>query len=164
MMVTKSKLELVETLRSIVSFGEAVKHVKEKYAIHVNTHGEYPNLHQFKYDQIDSPMKKQLVQESRGIILDSDNNWNPVAYPFEKFWNHHESRAAKIDWTTAKIWEKVDGSLMFMYWYNDAWEIASSGLPDASGTVLADDITFRELFWKRGMHWDMNSLVIPSTL
>lgn len=148
MMVTKSKLELVETLRSIVPFGEAVKHVKEKYALHVNTHGEYPNLHQFKYDQIDSPMKKQLVQESRGIILDSDNNWNPVAYPFEKFWNHHESRAAKIDWTTAKIWEKVDGSLMFMYWYNDAWEIASSGLPDASGTVLADDITFRELFWK----------------
>lgn len=141
------ELAIVKFLKQFKTVEEAVSAIKEKYAIHVNASGEHPNLLQFKYDQIDSPTKKQLVQEARGIILDSTDDWRVIAYPFNRFFNHGDSKAAKIDWETASIWEKVDGSLMFMYWYKDAWHVASSGLPDAAGMVKDADVTFKDLFW-----------------
>lgn len=141
------ELDLVKFMRSFNTVHDAIEAVKDKYSIHVNAHGEYPNLLQFKYDQIKSPNKSKLVRECRGIILDSSDNWNVVAFPFERFFNNGEHRAAKIDWANASIWEKIDGSLMFMYWYNDTWHVASSGLPDANGDVLGSTVTFKDLFW-----------------
>jgi tRNA splicing ligase len=31
-----------------------------------------------------------IVRESRGVILDSANNWSVVALPFDKFFNYGE--------------------------------------------------------------------------
>lgn len=154
------ELEIVKYLRSFESPDEAIDQIKEKYGIHVNSHKDYPNLKQFKYDQINSPMKKQLVQEARGIILDSDNDWNIVAYPFNRFFNYSEGRADKINWSSANVLEKVDGSLMFMYFYNGKWEVASSGLPDASGEVLNNELNYRDLFWRT---WDELDYPMPRT-
>lgn len=152
------ELELVKFLRSFPDVASALNEVKSKYALHVNAHKKYPNLLQFKYDQLDSPMSKRLVEESRGVILDSANNWNVVAYPFSKFYGYAEGRAAKIDWKSASIWEKVDGSLMFMYWYDGHWEVASSGLPDASGSINGTDYTLNQLFWDT---WNAMGYALP---
>lgn len=115
----------------------------------------YPELYLFKYDQINSPMGSPLVQECRGIILNSKADWEVVAHPFHKFFNHGEGHAAKIDWTSAKVQEKVDGSLMTVYFYGGKWNVASSGNPDAAGEVNGFPFTFRELFWKT---WDTQKL------
>lgn len=141
------ELDIVNFLKTFTTVDEAVAQIKEKYGIHVNAHIDYPNLLQFKYDQIKSPMKKQLCREARGIILDSTDDWKVIAFPFIRFFNNGEHRAANIDWANASIWEKIDGSLMFMYWYDGKWNIASSGLPDASGEVLKAGVTFKDLFW-----------------
>lgn len=141
------ELDIVKFLKGFPTVDTAVDQIKEKYGIHVNASEEFPNLLQFKYDQIKSPMKKKLCQEARGIILDSTDDWKVIAFPFTKFFNSSEHRAAKIDWTSASIWEKIDGSLMFMYWYDDQWNVASSGLPDARGEVINGGLTFKELFW-----------------
>jgi len=146
-----SELNIVKFLRGFDTVSEALAAVSEKYAIKANAHSLYPHLYEFKYDQIDSPMKSDLVKECRGIILDSNDNWNVVAYPFSKFFNHGEHHAAKIDWKTAKFWEKIDGSLMFVYFYDDVFNVASSGLPDARGEVSDKSMTFSELFWKTWM-------------
>src|SRR5207245_2025768 len=37
-------------------------------------------------------------------------------------------------------------SLMTLYWYRDAWHIASSGIPDAAGGAHGGSLTFAELF------------------
>lgn len=111
-------------------------------------HNVYNNLILFKYDQINSPMNEIICQECRGLILDENNNWQAVSWPFLKFWNYGEGHAAKIDWSTARVFEKVDGSLIQLYFYNGTWEISTSGTPDASGQVNLGNITFKELFWK----------------
>jgi hypothetical protein len=118
------------------------------YFISSKQHKKYPNLYLFKYDQIRSNMRDPLVQECRGIILDRDDDWKIVAYPYNKFFNYGEAGAAEIDWRTAKVYEKLDGSLCTLYYYDDKWHVATSGTPDASGEVNGFGFTFEELFWR----------------
>ena len=127
----------------------------ERYAIKVRRHGEFPNLVHLKYDQINSPMAEPIVRQCRGLILDEDDGWRVVSYPFDKFFNHGEGHAAAIDWSTAEVQEKADGSLMVLYWYAGQWRVASSGTPDASGPVYGHSGTFADLFWEtwRAMGW-----------
>lgn len=116
--------------------------------VKVKEHPKYPNLKMFKYDMINSPMGNPIVQEARGMILDSSKNWEIVARPFDKFFNEGEGYNAPIDWSSARVQEKLDGSLMIMYYYDGDWRIASSGTPDAGGQVHSLNMTFADLFWE----------------
>lgn len=50
------------------------------------------------------------------MLLDEDDDWRVLSFPYEKFFNYNEKNAAKLDWSTAKAYDKVDGSLMVLYW------------------------------------------------
>ncbi len=132
------------------------------YAIKAKRHTDHPNLVLFKYDQIASPFARRIVQECRGIILDEEDNWRVVSRAFDKFFNYGEAHAATIDWATARVLEKVDGSLCVLYHYKNKWYVATSGTPDASGNVHGNDVnmTFAELFWRtfREENWATMSL------
>lgn len=56
-----------------------------------------------------------IVQEARGIIIDLEN-LDVVCWPFRKFGNYNESYADKIDWSTARVQEKIDGSIIKLWW------------------------------------------------
>jgi hypothetical protein len=92
-------------------------------------------------------MSSRLVQECRGIILDSADDWNVVSYPFNKFFNLGENQyiESHFDWDGYRLYPKLDGSLIQLYYYADKWNIASSGNPDASGNVGDYNLIFREL-------------------
>jgi len=156
MKVSQNKnITLIEMLRS----GKTPEEIKELYKINFKRHPEYPNLILFKYNQIESPMSEKLVQEARGIILDENNNWNPVSYPFNKFFNYNEPNAHDIDWESAKIYEKLDGSLIQLYYYNNEWKVATSGSPDAGGPVNSfSKKPFKELVWEV---WDNLNYQFP---
>jgi hypothetical protein len=109
--------------------------LNERYGIASKRHPRFPNLVLFKYDQIASPMGEPLVRECRGIILDEADDWKVVSRAFDKFFNHGEGHAADIDWSTAKVQEKVDGSLCVVYPYAGEWHVATSGTPDAGGNI-----------------------------
>jgi hypothetical protein len=134
----------------------------EPYCLNIKRHPKYPNLVQFGYDMLDSPKIDPIIRESRGLILDESNNWNVVAFPFKRFFNEGEFGADTIDWSTARVQEKIDGSLIIMYWYGGDWHIATRGSPDASGSVgdtttsingETVPLTFRELFWQSAEYW-----------
>ena len=57
------------------------------------------NLAIFNYD-ISADFSDPVVQESRGIIIDTDS-LEVVCWPFRKFGNYGESYADSIDWSTA---------------------------------------------------------------
>ena len=136
----------------------SLESLQEKFAIRATRHQEFPNLISLKYSQIDSPRAHPIVVECRGIVVDEDDDWNVVSFPYKRFFNHGEDSAAKIDWNTARVYEKLDGSLMTLYYYDHAWRIASSGTPDASGQVMGFDKTFAELFWET---WRLQGYEFP---
>jgi hypothetical protein len=90
----------------------------------------------FKYNQISSDFSIQLVREARGIIF-RESDWECVCHPFEKFGNYGESYCPDINWETASVQEKVDGSLI-KFWYDDGWHISTNGTIDAFKANLND--------------------------
>jgi len=135
-------------LRDYLRNDGTLEELKVKYAIDASRHKTYPNLVLLKYNQVESPFAEPLVREARGIILDEAKNWNVVCARWGKFFNYGEGHAATIDWSTSRVQEKVDGSLMTLYFYDNKWHVASSGSPDASGQCGDWPFTFSELFWK----------------
>ena len=133
-------------VQSYLRAGNSPESLTTRFGISVKPHPRYPSLLMLKYDQINSPFAEPLVRECRGVILDSADDWRAVSRPFDKFFNHGEALAAPIDWTTARVQEKCDGSLISVYRHFGEWQIASSGTPDASGPVGASAKTFRMLF------------------
>ena len=64
-----------------------------------------------KYNQIKSDFSQPIVQQARGIIvkyLHDCGFWKIVCWPFDKFFNYGESYAASIDWSSARVQEKID--------------------------------------------------------
>jgi hypothetical protein len=136
-------MELIEYIKEY-----GLESLTEKYAIKIKRHKDLDNLVLLKYSQLDSPLGVKLVQQCRGIILDEADNWRVVSYPYDKFFNYGEGHAAEIDWENARVYEKLDGSLMTLYFYAGGWHVATSGTPDASGNVLNTEQTFGDLWWK----------------
>ncbi len=136
-------MELQDYLRQ-----HGLETLSETYHIKVTRHRQYPDLVCLKYSQIESPLAEKIVQQCRGIILDSSQDWQIVSYPYDKFFNYGEIHAAAIDWSHAKVYEKLDGSLIVLYFYKGEWRVQSSGTPDAAGEVNGFGFSFAELFWK----------------
>ena len=118
------------------------------YSIRHIRHKKYPHLVCLKYSQRDSPMAEKVVQQCRGIIFDESDNWRIVSYPYNKFFSYGEKHAAKLDWSTAWCYEKLDGSLMVLYFYDGHWHVQTSATPDARTRVDETQYTFINLFWQ----------------
>jgi hypothetical protein len=91
----------------------------------------------FNYDQLRSDFNNPIVQEARGIIFKKGQWENPVCWAFNKFGNYGEGWVKDIDWDTAFVSEKVDGSLMKVWWDNE-WKISTNGTIDAFKADLGD--------------------------
>lgn len=110
---------------------------------------EYEHKILLKYSQIESDMSLPEVQECRGIILEK-HTWNLMSLAFKKFFNSGETHAVKIDWDTAHILNKEDGSCIQVYWdwHKEIWFAATTGTAEGEGEVNSKyGKTFNELFW-----------------
>lgn len=135
-------LLIQELLRK--DFEAGINHIKND--LHVDIKEKDNRIH-FKYNQIDSPMGDPIVQECRGLILDK-RDFKVVSLFAKKFFNYHEGHAAKIDFNTAKVFEKVDGTNITLYNYENEWHVQTLGTIDAEGPV--NELfggTFAQLFW-----------------
>ena len=97
------------------------------------------NLLMLKYSQVDSDFNEVIVRECRGLILNEDTN-EIVSFPFMKFGNFGESYCPKIDWTTARCGEKIDGSLVKIVNVGDNLLISTNGTILASKAPVAEQI------------------------
>jgi hypothetical protein len=117
---------------------------KSSFGINSKQHSIHPNLFGFKYNQLECDFNNEIVCECRGLILDAADNWQVVAMPFYKFFNSVEIKAAKLDWATTRVQEKLDGSCIQIYYYK-GWNISTMGCPDGLNIVGDTGITFRDL-------------------
>lgn len=110
------------------------------FCIKVRELGDFVLL---KYDQLNSDMSHPICQVCRGIILEqiSGFGWNIVCYPFDRFFNYGDPNAAEIDWRTAKVREKIDGSLI-KFWCDTygLWHMSTNGSIDAFKATVSSSV------------------------
>lgn len=126
-------LELEKLLNSNENWVEIL--TNKPYCIKIKSMGKY---YLFMYDMVESDFSQRIVQESRGIIFyqEDDGKFTPVCVPMFKFFNYGEPNAAKIDWDSARIQEKVDGSLVKLFYHN-GWKWATNGTIDANNAEVS---------------------------
>ena len=104
----------------------------------------------FKYDQTNADFSLDIVRECRGLILDAET-FEVVSYPFNKFFNYGESHAANIDWSSAHVESKIDGSICKVVNLDGNFLISTNGVIDAFKCNLPETVgcpfnSFGELF------------------
>lgn len=94
----------------------------------------------FKYNQIQSDFSNPIVREARGAVFFEDT-WECVSRAFDKFFNYGEPNASAIDWGTARVMEKIDGSLMRLFYWEGKWYLVTNSGIDAY-TAPTGDINY----------------------
>lgn len=82
------------------------------------------------YNQIDKDGKHNPINmECRGLVLDYGDDFKVVAKSFNRFFNFEESPTVtrQFNWKNFSTLEKVDGSLILIYYYNNSWRVNSRG-------------------------------------
>lgn len=116
------------------------------YALKIKRKG---SLVMFSYTQGESE-PCEIVNEARGLILDEAESFRVVRYGLKRFYNEGEAGAAQIDLSTAWATEKIDGSLVMLYYY-DGWHMSTRSTFDArDASVGTTGLTFEDLI-KRAM-------------
>lgn len=125
------KLELRDFILSHDNWEELL--IAEPYNLKISRDGDYI---MFKYNQLSSDFTIPLVREARGIIF-RESDWECVCHAFNKFGNYGENYCPNIDWSTASVQEKCDGSLIKL-WHDNGWHISTNGTIDAFKAELND--------------------------
>ena len=96
---------------------------------------------------IDADFSDPVVCEARGIILDTEQK-KVVCWPFRKFMEYDNKCADVIDWKTARVQEKIDGSIIKL-WFDDEGElhVSTNSEIDAADAIVDQDFgtTFMDL-------------------
>ncbi len=120
--------------------------LKTEYGIDVN---DYDNYFVLNYNQINSPKHNPMVDECRSLILDR-HTLEPLARGFDRFYNYGEDQnSADFDFSKCVVQEKVDGSLILVWWnpYNMGWEFSTRKMAHAEGSTAFGG-TYMDLFMK----------------
>jgi len=86
------------------------------------------------------------VQEARGIIIDLEE-LTPVCWPFRKFGNWQEPYADEIDWGSARVQQKLDGSIMKLWWdkRKNEWQWSTNSVIRAEEAQNNNGVLFSSL-------------------
>lgn len=102
----------------------ALEALTEDFGIKV-THNEEYDLYVLNYSQIDSPKTNPIVMECRSLVLGVDETgvgFYIVSRSFDRFLNLGEdSNEDKIDITEMVAYEKLDGSLIGLFYHKGQW-------------------------------------------
>ena len=131
---------------------KSLEDLESEFSIKAKRHCKYPNLVGLKYSQLKSPMHRTIVQECRGLVLDTTDNNKVVSMAYKKFWNYGEVYGDNLDLNTTRLYEKLDGSMCCLFNYKGNWQISTTGTPDGSGICdmwqnIQQPGTFESLFW-----------------
>lgn len=100
----------------------------------------------------------------RGLV--TDNNGDIVATPFQKFFNIEEGKFTPTE--NFEVYEKMDGSLGIVFWYQGQWVVATRGSFTSDQAIKAreilkkynTDIMFRHLTFCFEIIYPENRIVL----
>jgi hypothetical protein len=95
----------------------------DPYCLKINREGDLACFTYSARSELDNSINKT----ARGIIIDVVK-MQIVCYPLDRFFNDGERYASVLDWEHPVIaLEKIDGSIIKLYYYNGNWCIATRG-------------------------------------
>jgi len=103
------------------------------YCINISEDDRYVLL---KYSWIASDFNIPIVRECRGIIF-RKSDMQCVCHPFDKFGNYGESYCPEIEWRSASVQEKIDGSLIKLWYDGGQWRVSTGGTIDANNAYVS---------------------------
>lgn len=138
------QLEVVDYLRQ-----NSIQKLQEEFGIKIKEYGA-EGLVVLNYDQILSPKTAKITSECRGLIL-STLFYDVVCRPFDRFFNYGEAGVVlqnENELHNCEVFEKVDGSLIKVYYFDGSWRIGTRGTAFAETEVNGFEITFESLVLK----------------
>lgn len=110
---------------------EAIQDLVEEFAIKA-TFVDDEDIVVLNYDQIRSPKNHPVVDECRGLILESRYPFKIVSQKFDRFFNATECPEYEIGFSfkNAKVLEKVDGSIFSIFRRNGVVRISTRSVVD----------------------------------
>jgi T4 RnlA family RNA ligase len=127
--------------------------LKEELGIKVSQNELYPYLYVLNYDQINSPKAHPIVVECRSLVLESLDgvNFTVVSRSFDRFFNYGECDYSP-DISTITCYEKLDGSLIGVFWYNGEWLYRTKSMIMPLSSVQGYERTWKE-FIESALDW-----------
>lgn len=123
-------LEVQRFLRSCST--NSLQRLSTDYDIRVDIYKEL-GIAALNY-RIDPDFSQEICKECRALFLEV-GTWEVASRSFPKFFGIQESWAAPIlkefNWDNYTIQNKLDGTLICMYFYNGAWRVATRHSPEA---------------------------------
>ena len=104
-----------------------------------NDHPTYP-ISIYNYSRTCQYESKwdDITKMCRGLILDQDGN--VIAKGFDKFFNLEEHTSEEIPNEPFEVFEKLDGSLGILFWYQGQWILATKGSFTSEQSIRAKEI------------------------
>jgi len=123
---------------------KSVEELQSELAIKVNV---WNDLYVLNYDQIDSPKNHPVTNECRSLVVaqDESGQWRTVSRSFDRFFNYGEVAEETHDITKMTAFEKVDGSVVSLFYHNDQWLYRTRSMIMPETTVNGWDKTWKEL-------------------
>lgn len=152
-LLNKVKMLLLDFLET-----QSLNELEELHAVEHSFSRDHKKV-SLNYSQILAKNNDKLACQARGIILSKEDHSVILpeeifgkaeiqAFPFTRFFNVEQGEAATINWDTAKVYDKLDGSLLILSFHpcSNSWELATRKVPEASSTINGSTFTFSELF------------------
>ena len=132
-------LEIQKYLKGFRSLITAQSRLQMDFAIDIKTDtlifadGSVEQVWVYNYNILKARGHNQIENEARGLILNVDSE--VVSLSFPRFFNVNEGNAAEIDWGTARLERKLDGSLVIAYGYKNEVFFQTRKSAGASGRM-----------------------------
>ncbi|MGL4758795.1 MAG: RNA ligase [Patescibacteria group bacterium] len=118
---------------------DELKNLVEHKYINVQRHPTLPiNIYNYTQKTQFNEYWNPITLACRGLIL--DDQFNVVAKPFDKFFNLEQLEASNtLPNSTFKVFEKLDGSLGILFYYQGQWRIATRGSFTSEQAIYANN-------------------------
>lgn len=126
---------------------DCLNKLNEEFGIEHSINENYPELVILNYSQINSSKFDQITRECRSLVLEmNDVGFKVVSRSFDRFYNYCEEQDKSYDITKMTAYEKVDGSLIGLFWYEKyGWLYRTRKMLMPTSSINGYDLTWKEL-------------------
>jgi hypothetical protein len=124
----------------------SLEQLTSTYFIKVNK-WDKGDLWVLNYDQIDSPKNHPITNECRSLVVSYSCicGWYVVSRSFDRFFNYGEIQDDFHDITKMTAYEKVDGSIVSLFYFQGEWLYRTRSMIMPESCVNGWDTTWKDL-------------------